>query len=306
MKLHCFATILDSQQPVATHSCSNSLHVEWQPRLFMLLALVFRGVAFEFRYRDAETPDILGSRFLLRLGGRRLRSRRRSWRLHPGSEVEGRHFSGHSLDCFTPFSLLTGVALVFGYALLGAGWLVLKTEDPLQEWARRLGRFAFLGVLVAIAAVSIWTPFHQPQIAEPWFGWPNIVFLAPVPIVTALCLGRVAGAQRQDFAGRALPLGRRSLRHVLSRTCDQPFPDDRSLQIYHLGSRLLAENPSLHADRDGIPAAGDPDLHRLVVLGLSGQSAGRLWVLLTSAKCANEPNLLILGTAQQELYATHA
>jgi cytochrome bd ubiquinol oxidase subunit II len=91
-----------------------------------------------------------------------------------------------SFDCFTPFSLLTGAALVFGYALLGAGWLILKTEGALQDWARGLGRRALIGVLIGIALVSLWTPFAKPEIAERWFGWPHIVLLAPVPIVTAL------------------------------------------------------------------------------------------------------------------------
>ena len=100
-----------------------------------------------------------------------------------GFQTDGRHFAGGSFDCFTPFSLLTGVALVFGYSLLGAGWLVLKTEGALQNWARALGRWAFFGVLIAIAAVSLWTPFDGAEIAERWFSWPHIVILAPVPIL---------------------------------------------------------------------------------------------------------------------------
>ena len=83
-----------------------------------------------------------------------------------GFAVDGRHFAGHSLDCFTPFSVLTGVALMFGYALLGAGWLVLKTEGRLQEMARRLGRYAFIGVVVAVVGVSLWTPALHPAIAR--------------------------------------------------------------------------------------------------------------------------------------------
>ena len=116
-------------------------------------------------------------------------SRRASCSAQPSfraSPWTGAEFSGTSLDCFTPFSILTGLALVCGYALLGACWLVLKTEEPLQDWARKLGRMAFLGVLIVVVAVSLWTPFLQPQIAERWFGWPHIVILAPVPIVTAL------------------------------------------------------------------------------------------------------------------------
>ena len=152
----------------------------------MLLALVFRGVAFEFRFRDAEHRTFWDHAFCY---GSALGAFAQGVVLGAfiqGFQVEGRHFAGGSFDCFTPFSLLTGVALMFGYALLGAGWLVLKTKRPLQDMARRLGRYAFVGVLVAIAAVSLWTPIVHPRIAARWFTWPNIALLAPVPIVTAL------------------------------------------------------------------------------------------------------------------------
>jgi cytochrome d ubiquinol oxidase subunit II len=156
------------------------------PLLLMLLALVFRGVAFEFRFRDAENRTFWDHGFCY---GSALGAFAQGVVLGAfiqGFEVDGRHFAGHSLDCFTPFSLLTGVALMFGYALLGAGWLVLKTQGLLQDWARRLGRFALIGVIVAIVAVSLWTPYAHPEIAERWFSWPNIAFLWPAPIVTAL------------------------------------------------------------------------------------------------------------------------
>ena len=156
------------------------------PILVMLLALVFRGVAFEFRYRDAEHRTFWDHGFCY---GSTLGAFAQGVVLGAfieGFEVDGRHFSGGSIDCFTPFTLLTGIALVFGYALLGAGWLILKTEGRLQQWSRRLGRFAFAGVIVAVAIVSLWTPFLQPAIAVRWFSWPNIALLSPVPIVTAL------------------------------------------------------------------------------------------------------------------------
>ncbi len=156
------------------------------PILVMLLALVFRGVAFEFRYRDAEHRTIWDHGFSY---GSTLGAFAQGVVLGAfiqGFATDGRRFSGGSLDCFTPFSLTTGVALVFGYALLGAGWLILKTEGALQDWARRLGRFAFAGVLIAIGAVSLWTPIQHAEIAQRWFSWPNLAYLAPVPIVTAL------------------------------------------------------------------------------------------------------------------------
>ena len=75
---------------------------------------------------------------------------------------------------------------MFGYGLLGAGWLVLKTEGELQAWARRHGRWCLIGVIVAIGVVSLWTPFVHDDIAPRWFSWPNLLLLSPVPIITAL------------------------------------------------------------------------------------------------------------------------
>ena len=155
------------------------------PILVMLLSLVFRGVAFEFRFNgplvrrfwDRAFPA--GSALATFAQGVVLGS------FIQGFRVDGRHFAGGSFDWATPFALLTGVALMFGYGLLGAGWLVLKTEGELQRWSRRAGRICLFAVLVAIAAVSIWTPYAKPQIAQRWFAWPNILFLSPVPIVTA-------------------------------------------------------------------------------------------------------------------------
>ena len=103
------------------------------PILVMLLALVFRGVAFEFRFRFGE-QNLLGQRLLLRLGHRHVRARLGARHLYPGLSVSGRQFAGTSFDFLSPFALLTGVALLFGYGLLGAGWLVLKTEGSVQNW----------------------------------------------------------------------------------------------------------------------------------------------------------------------------
>ena len=102
-----------------------------------------------------------------------------------GFTVDGRHFTGTSLDCFTPFTTLTGLSLVAGYALLGAGWLVIKTESRLQDWARALGRRFLIATVLAIVAVSAWTPAIDPLIWTRWFSWPNIAFLAPIPLITA-------------------------------------------------------------------------------------------------------------------------
>jgi cytochrome d ubiquinol oxidase subunit II len=156
------------------------------PILIMLLGLIFRGVAFEFRYKESDKQSFwdhgfcYGSAVATFAQGAVLGS------FIQGFEVKGRAFAGSSFDWLTPFTLLTGVALLFGYALLGAGWLVMKTEGELQDWARRMGRRTLIGVVIAIGIVSIWTPLVNSGIAARWFSWPNVAFLSPVPIVTAL------------------------------------------------------------------------------------------------------------------------
>jgi cytochrome d ubiquinol oxidase subunit II len=156
------------------------------PILVMLLALVFRGVAFEFRFRDAEHRTFWDHAFGY---GSALATFAQGVVLGAfiqGFKVEGRHFTGGSFDCITPFSLFTGIALLFGYSLLGAGWLILKTEGALQTRARNQARICFLGTLAAVAIVSLWTPLVDGDIAHRWFSWPNIAFLSPVPVLTAL------------------------------------------------------------------------------------------------------------------------
>ncbi len=154
----------------------------------MLLALVFRGVAFEFRFR-AETgwgrtawdlSFLLGSTLAafcqgLALGG-----------LLQGIKVVDRGYAGGWWDWLTPFTLLCGVALVVGYALLGATWLIWRTEGALQHRCRRYARMLGVATLSLIAVVSLWTPFLHPRFTERWFGWPGIALTSPVPILVAL------------------------------------------------------------------------------------------------------------------------
>jgi cytochrome bd ubiquinol oxidase subunit II len=155
------------------------------PILIMLLSLIFRGVAFEFRYRDSEHRTFWDHGFNW---GSILATFSQGIVLGAfvqGFKTDGHVFTGGSLDCFTPFSILVGICLVFGYALLGASWLVLKTEDAMQSWSRMLGRRALLGVCGAILAVSIWTSIAFPDVRGRWLSWPDIALLTPVPIVTA-------------------------------------------------------------------------------------------------------------------------
>ena len=128
------------------------------PVLLMLLALIFRGVAFEFRFKDKEHRGFWDQAFCYGSAVATFAQGTVLGSFIQGFQVEGRHFTGTSFDWITPFSAMTGLALMAGYCLLGAGWLVLKTQGPLQDWSRRQGRRALILVLAAIGAVSLWTP----------------------------------------------------------------------------------------------------------------------------------------------------
>ena len=172
------------------------------PILLMLLSLIFRGLAFEFRYRDAERRTFWDNGFAY---GSALAAFAQGIVLGAfiqGFNVEGRHFVGSSFDCFTPFSIFTGVGLACGYALLGAGWLVMKTQGTLQDWARALGRRCLALTVLAIAIVSVWTPLLDAHIEARWFSWPNIALLSPVPIITLVLIWFVWRALERgaDFA----------------------------------------------------------------------------------------------------------
>jgi len=156
------------------------------PILVMLLALMFRGVAFEFRFKHVGLRRFWDRAFAVGSGVATFAQGVVLGTFIQGFKVDGRHFAGTSFDWARPFVLLTGLALMAGYGLLGAGWLILKTEGALQDWARRVGRICLAAVLIGIVGVSIITPLANAQIAHRWFDWPNILYLAPVPIITGL------------------------------------------------------------------------------------------------------------------------
>ncbi|MCG6857580.1 MAG: cytochrome d ubiquinol oxidase subunit II [Salaquimonas sp.] len=159
----------------------------YAPLIAMLLALVFRGVAFEFRWRATRHRYVWDFAFA---GGSILAALMQGIALGAlvqGIHVENRAYAGGWWDWLTPFSLVTGVALVIGYALLGATWLNLKTTGELQSRACRFARLAGVGTLALIGIVSIWTPFLNDVYYHRWFTWPTANFTAVVPGLVAAC-----------------------------------------------------------------------------------------------------------------------
>jgi cytochrome d ubiquinol oxidase subunit II len=176
------------------------------PILVMLLALIFRGLAFEFRLRDSENKSFWDRAFSYGSAIATFAQGMVVGAFIQGFQVSGRQFSGTSFDFFSPFALLTGVALLFGYGLLGAGWLILKTEGDVQTAARRHARICLVGVVLAIGIVGIWMPFLSNSGAARWFVWPNSALLAPVPLATAIVAwiiwrGLAKEAQLTPFVG---------------------------------------------------------------------------------------------------------
>jgi cytochrome bd ubiquinol oxidase subunit II len=161
----------------------------YAPLTAMLLGLIFRGVAFEFRWRDpAHRPlwDIgffLGSVVTAFMQGVTLGA------LLQGITVEGRAYAGGWWDWLTPFSLLTGAALVVGYALLGSTWLIWKTEGEIQRDARRYGKRLLPALLASIGLVSLWTPFLEEQYWRRWFEAPGLYVTLPMPLLVLAAAG---------------------------------------------------------------------------------------------------------------------
>jgi cytochrome d ubiquinol oxidase subunit II len=156
------------------------------PVIVMLLALVFRGVSFEFR-AVADTSKkywnfafAAGSTLAAFCQGVILAG------LIQGIDVEDSAFAGGSFDWARPFAILCGLGVVAGYALLGATWLVMKTEGAVADRARHHAKELLIAVMVFMAAVSLWTPLAFPDIRERWFSVPNIYLLWPVPLLTLL------------------------------------------------------------------------------------------------------------------------
>ncbi len=156
------------------------------PVMIMLLALVFRGVAFEFRWVSKPKHQFWDLAFA---GGSILASFMQGvilGGLLQGIEVKDGRFAGGALDWLAPFPLFIGLATIAGYALLGATWLVMKTEGEVAAAAREHARKLLPLVLAAMAIVSLWTPLAIDRIWERWFTFPNMLYLAPIPLLTAL------------------------------------------------------------------------------------------------------------------------
>ncbi|WCE06496.1 cytochrome d ubiquinol oxidase subunit II [Pseudoxanthomonas sp. JBR18] len=154
----------------------------------MLLGLVFRGVAFEFRWRDPAHRAFWDWAFCIGSAAATLAQGVMLGAILQGIHVEGGAYAGGLLDWLSPFSLLTGVALVAGYALLGSTWLVGKTEGSGLAHASRLAKRLAWVVLLALAVISVVTPFLNLEYARRWLEMPNVLLTAQVPLMTVIAV----------------------------------------------------------------------------------------------------------------------
>jgi cytochrome d ubiquinol oxidase subunit II len=183
---------------------STLLPALYMPIMVMLGALVFRGVAFEFRVKAYK------SRFLWDLafaGGSTVAAFCQGLIL--GTFIQGKMLVeglNQSFVWLTPFSMVTGIAVVFGYALLGSTWLIMKTEGELQKDMYQSARLFLIAVAFFMLTISLWTPAVDPNIEMRWFSFPNFFELLPLPILTLIAT-IFAGycLQRPDRFNEKLP-----------------------------------------------------------------------------------------------------
>ncbi len=158
----------------------------YPPIIAMLLALVFRGVAFEARWRDPSHRAWWDAAFH---GGSTVAALAQGiilGALLQGITVQGREYAGGWWDWLTPFSLLTGLSVVAGYALLGAGWLILKTSGTVQARAKKLAPWLLGAMLLGILAVSLATIGLDFDYHQRWTAYPTVLWTAQVPLLTAI------------------------------------------------------------------------------------------------------------------------
>ncbi|WFE73154.1 cytochrome d ubiquinol oxidase subunit II [Halomonas sp. M1] len=163
----------------------------------MLAGLIFRGISFEFRFKSHKNRRWWNRAFFLGSAVAAFAQGAVVGAYIQGFAVEDFRYVGGALDWLTPFTVLTGLGLMAGYALLGATWLIMKSEGHVQQWAYAITPKLLLAVLAVFAIVSIWTPLVSPEVYSRWMDTFQLVWIFPV--LALLCSGMVYRAvKRQD------------------------------------------------------------------------------------------------------------
>ncbi|WP_133138667.1 cytochrome d ubiquinol oxidase subunit II [Legionella genomosp. 1] len=164
------------------------LPILYMPLMLMLLALIFRGVSFEFRFKAERSKPLWNWLFTISSISAAFFQGVILGSFVRGFPINEAAMTISETDWLTPFSLLTGIALICGYGLLGATWLIIKSEGHLQRKMIHFARGFLIMVSFFLVIVSIWTPLHSSEIFERWYSFPNFILLLPLPAITALMI----------------------------------------------------------------------------------------------------------------------
>jgi cytochrome bd ubiquinol oxidase subunit II len=186
------------------------------PIALMLVGLMLRGVAFDFRVKARDEHKALWNRTFF--AGSMLASLAQGWML-------GRYITGFADGAhFTLFACAIALCLPAAYTLIGACWLVMKTEGELQAGAVRWARQAWGPVALGLALISLATPWVSPTVFERWFAFPQLIALSAIPLMSAICLVATLAVLRSD--------------QVLGALCWLPF--GFTVTVFTLGGIGLA------------------------------------------------------------------
>lgn len=165
----------------------------------MLAGLIFRGIAFEFRFKAKTSRYLWNWSFAIGSTVAAFAQGAVVGAYIQGFRVENMAYVGGAFDWLTPFTVLTGFGLVAGYALLGATWLIMKSEGSIQNWAFKITPYLLIAVLIVFAVISVWTPFVDPFVKERWFNGVSVIWL--LPLFAVLCAGWLLRALKQRRDG---------------------------------------------------------------------------------------------------------
>ncbi|MCH4243039.1 cytochrome d ubiquinol oxidase subunit II [Acinetobacter gerneri] len=170
---------------------SSVLSALYLPIIFMVVALIFRGVAFEFRFKATRTKYLWDQAFIW---GSILSSFFQGVILGAyiqGIETTNGIYSGGGWDWLTPFSIFSGIGVVIMYATLGCGWLIMKTDAKLQKQMYKFMPKLLIALLLIFAGVCLYTSMTHPNIADRWFSLPNFLYFSPVPVLVLIFVGLI-------------------------------------------------------------------------------------------------------------------
>ncbi|KTD08210.1 cytochrome d ubiquinol oxidase subunit II [Legionella jamestowniensis] len=164
------------------------LPILYMPLMLMLISLIFRGVSFEFRFKANKTKAIWNWLFSISSFAAAFFQGVVLGCFVQGFPIDESAMTINDTDWLTPFSLLTGVALVSGYGLLGATWMIFKSEGRLQRKMIHYAKGLLIIVSFFLLMISIWTPLHESEIFQRWYSFPNVILLSPLPLITLIVI----------------------------------------------------------------------------------------------------------------------